>query len=260
MQSVRILDLKIHKTNIVELIKYIERSIKEKRKTKIFHLNVHAFNVAFKDREFKNVINNGDVVFCDGFGVKMGARILGLSIGQRMTPPDWIDDLCLMLAQNNFSLYLLGDEPGVAEKCATLFLGKHPALKIKGSHHGFFNKEGKENTEMVELINQANPDVILVGFGMPLQEKWIAANAKTMNTKIFISVGAMFRWIAGVEKRAPKVWTSNGFEWLWRLLTQPRKVWKRYTIELLVFFYKIFYATIFRKNNRIFNKKEPFLK
>src|SRR4029077_5191921 len=136
-------------------------------------------------------------------GVKIGAGILGLSIGDRMTPPDWIDDLCSVLAKNYYSIYLLGDEPGVAEKCAAVLLEKHPALIIKGTHHGFFDKKGNENVEVIDIINQVAPDVLLIGLGMPLQEKWIAANAGNINSSIFISVGAMFRWIARVEKRAP---------------------------------------------------------
>ena len=247
MQSVKILDLKIHKINIGQLIENIIRGIKEGKKMKTFHLNVHAFNVAFKDPDFKNVINDGDLVFCDGFGVKIGAKILGLSIGERMTPPDWIDELCSALAKINYSIYLLGDEPGVAEKCAAVLLEKHPALNIKGAHHGYFDKEGKENAEVINIINRAAPDVLLVGFGMPLQEKWIAANIGNINSSIFISVGAMFRWIARVEKRAPAVLASNGFEWLWRLLTQPSKVWKRYTIEVFVFFFKVLYTATFGK-------------
>jgi N-acetylglucosaminyldiphosphoundecaprenol N-acetyl-beta-D-mannosaminyltransferase len=249
MESVRILDLKIHKTTIDQLIGNIVAGIRESKKLKIFHLNVHAFNVAFKDPDFKNIINNGDLVFCDGFGVKIGAGILGLSIGDRMTPPDWIDNLCSVLEKNYYSIYLLGDEPGVAEKCAAVLLEKHPALNIKGTHHGFFGKEGKENTEVINIINKTTPDVLLVGFGMPLQEKWISANIENINSNVFISVGAMFRWIARVEKRAPLVLASNGFEWLWRLLTQPGKVWKRYTIELFVFFYKVFYTAVFGKKS-----------
>lgn len=247
MKTVIILELKIHKINHLQLIQQVTESISAGKKLKMFHLNVHAFNVAFKDQGFKKIINEGDLVFCDGIGVKIGAKILGLSIGERMTPPDWIDDLCKALAQNNQSVYLLGDEEGVAEKCALKLIEKTPTLKIAGTHHGFFKKEGKENEEMIKLINNASPDVLLVGFGMPLQEKWISSNLERLNAKVFISVGAMFRWLVGEEKRAPPILASNGFEGVWRLFTQPKKVWKRYIIEVPFFFFKIFRAAAQKK-------------
>jgi N-acetylglucosaminyldiphosphoundecaprenol N-acetyl-beta-D-mannosaminyltransferase len=241
MEIVKILNIKIHKIGVTELIDDIIASIKARKKRKIFHLNVHAFNIAFKNLDFKNIINSGDIVFCDGFGVKIGAKILGQTIGERMTPPDWIDDLCIALVKNNCSLFLLGDENGVAEKCADKLHEKHPELKICGSYHGFFKKEGEENVEVIKLINSVNPDVLLVGFGMPIQERWIMDNVENLNAKAFISVGAMFRWIAGVEKRAPSFLSSNGFEGVWRLLTQPRKVWRRYLIEVPCFFFKVLF-------------------
>ena len=249
METATILKIKIHKINALELIEKSVNAIRSDQKLKVFHLNVHAFNIAFKDAEFKKIINEGDIVFCDGFGVKAGAKILGLSIGERMTPPDWIDDLCKALAQNNQSVYLLGDEEGIAVRCASKFLEKNPTLKIAGTHHGFFKKEGFENDKVIKRINEANPDVLLVGFGMPLQEKWISANFANIRADIFISVGAMFRWIVGEEKRAPQFLASNGFEGIWRLFTQPGKVWKRYILEVPYFFLKVFYFALKSKLN-----------
>lgn len=247
MEEVRVLGLKMHKINVSQLLDRIVTAVKTDQKLRIFHLNVHSFNIAFKDSCFKQVINEADLVFCDGFGVKIGAKILGWSIGQRMTPPDWIDDLCKTLVDQNYSMYLLGDEVGVAEKCAAMLIEKHPGLKVKGTYHGFFNKEGEQNDQVIKIINQSQPDVLLVGFGMPLQEKWISENYSQIDANIFLSVGAMFRWVAKVEKRAPSVLASNGFEGVWRLFVQPKKVWKRYLIEVPYFFYKIISTAISKK-------------
>jgi len=236
MEEVRLLGLKMHKINVPQLLERIICAIRKKKKLKIFHLNVHAFDIAFENSSFKNAVNDGDIIFCDGFGVKLGAKILGLSIGERMTPPDWIDNLCDELLKNNFSIFLLGDEPGIAEQCANLFLEKHPALDIKGTHHGFFDKAGPGNEKVIDVINNVKPHVILVGLGMPLQEKWITDNFEKLDSYIFITVGALFRWYSKVERRGPKIFTNNGLEWLWRLFVQPRKVWKRYLVELPGFF------------------------
>jgi N-acetylglucosaminyldiphosphoundecaprenol N-acetyl-beta-D-mannosaminyltransferase len=239
MKAIEFLGVRIHAIDVDGLLAEIVSRIRSRQKARIFHLNVHAFNITFNDPEFKKVINEADLVFCDGFGVKIGAKMLGHTIGERMTPPDWLDDLCRCLIENNFSVFLLGDEPGVAEKCADTLLSKHPLLKIDGIHHGFFDKAGRGNQQVIDMVNMANPDVLLVGLGMPLQEKWITANFQQLNSTIFLSVGALFRWVSGVDKRAPSVLSSNGFEGVWRLFTQPKKVWKRYIYEVPVFFLRI---------------------
>jgi N-acetylglucosaminyldiphosphoundecaprenol N-acetyl-beta-D-mannosaminyltransferase len=236
MEEVKILDMKLHRVNVLQLLHRITDAAKTKEKLKIFYLNVHAFNIGFKDAYFEQIIGEGDVVFCDGFGVKLAAKILGVPVGERMTPPDWIDDLCNRLSENNFSIFLLGDEPGVAEKCAKKLSERHPKLKIAGTYHGFFEKKGSENERVIQLISEAKPHVTLVGFGMPLQEKWVIENFESVNSHVFITVGALFRWYAKIEKRGPHFFTNNGLEWLWRLFVQPRKVWRRYLIELPVFF------------------------
>lgn len=247
MESVKIFDIKIHKIGVREVVEEVILAIHENRKIKIFHLNAHAFDIAFKDEDFKKIINEGDIVFCDGFGVKIAAKILGLSIGERMTPPDWIDRLCETLKQHNRSVFLLGDEKGIAERCAAKLVEKTPGIQIAGTHHGFFEKSGPENIEVIKTVNDAKPDVLLVGFGMPLQEKWIYNNSKELDAPVIIAVGAMFRWMAGEEKRAPKIFSDNGFEGVWRLFSQPGKVWKRYIIEFPLFIFKAIRESIKNK-------------
>ena len=239
MQSKKLAGIRIDSVGVDEVIKKIMTSIEENKKTILFYLNIHAFYISFKDEVFKKILNKGDLVFCDGFGVKIGAKMRGMTIGERMTPPDWIDQLCYELSLKGKSLFLLGDEPGIADKCAEKLLKTHPQLKIVGTYHGFFDKEGKENDEVVDMINKSDSDVLLIGFGMPLQEKWIEANCHRINTKVFLPVGAMFRWVSGIEKRAPRFLSSNGFEGVWRLITNPGKVWKRYLVEVPIFFFRI---------------------
>ena len=185
MQTEKLAGIRIDSVGVDDVINKIMTSIEENKKTTLFYLNIHAFYISFKDELFKKILNKGDPVFCDGFGVKIGAKMKGITIGERMTPPDWIDKLCQELSLNGKTLFLLGDEPGVAEGCAKKLLHTHPQLKIVGTFHGFFNKEGEENDAVITMINNSNPDILLIGFGMPLQEKWIDANYHRINTKVF---------------------------------------------------------------------------
>lgn len=203
------------------------------------NVNIHALNIAYKDKDFKEILNNSDVVFCDGYGVVLAAKILKQLIGQRMTPPDWIDDLFQVLTEHEKAVFFLGDEEKVVYKFTKRVKKKLPSLKIAGFHHGFFNTQDHENSEVIDKINNSKADVLLIGMGMPLQEKWAYENRTRLSVKAIISIGALFRWYSGVEKRAPSWLTNNGLEWLGRLVIQPKKIWKRYIVGNPLFFYRV---------------------
>jgi N-acetylglucosaminyldiphosphoundecaprenol N-acetyl-beta-D-mannosaminyltransferase len=182
-------------------------------------------------------------VFCDGFGVKWGARLAGQPPPQRYTPPDWIDPLCGACAQRGLSLFLLGDKAGTVEKAAHTLQARHAGLRIAGWQHGFFDKRaGAENDAVIRAINAAQPDVLLVGFGQPAQELWLDANWAALEAPVAMTVGALFSYVAGDVRRAPRWMTEHGLEWLGRLLIEPRRLWQRYLIGLPVFFARVLMA------------------
>lgn len=194
----------------------------------VCYVNVHALNLAATDSAFREILNRGDLVFCDGFGVKLGARLVGRDLPDRMTPPDWIDDFLMSLGPS--PVFLLGDEPGVAEECSSVMTAKHAGLAIAGTHTGFFEINGEENQRLIRRINESKARVLLVGMGMPRQERWIDENRSTLNPSVVVSVGALFRWYAGVEQRAPRWFTDRGLEWLFRLVRHPIRHFRRYVV------------------------------
>ncbi|KIC94685.1 hypothetical protein OI18_11090 [Flavihumibacter solisilvae] len=200
------------------------------------YVNVHAYHLSFKDQAFRNILNRSDIVFCDGFGVKLGAKMLGLRLGERMTPPDWIDELFAMCENEKVSIYFLGDEDYVVKRFTEMVGEKFPNLRIAGYNNGFFSKSSDENNRVINDINASGAEILITGMGMPLQEKWAFEHREQLRPKVVIGAGALFRWYAKIEKRGPRIVTDNGFEWLWRLFVQPKKVWKRYIIELPYFF------------------------
>jgi N-acetylglucosaminyldiphosphoundecaprenol N-acetyl-beta-D-mannosaminyltransferase len=130
----------------------------------------------------------------------------------------------------NLSVFLLGDEEGVARKSADVMTENHPGLTIAGSHHGYFNTQNSENEIVIDYINSTSSDILLVGMGMPRQEFWVDDNIDKLNVRVCITVGAAFRWYSGLERRAPRWVTDNGFEWLGRLVHHPIKLFRRYVI------------------------------
>jgi N-acetylglucosaminyldiphosphoundecaprenol N-acetyl-beta-D-mannosaminyltransferase len=139
-------------------------------------------------------------------------------------------------------MFFLGTQQPIVEKAARVLKESYPDLKILGVHNGFFDKEPKslENEEVLSRINSVNPDILVVGFGMPLQEKWIMENLDRLQIKVVIPVGAFFDYLAGETPRAPRWMTDNGLEWLGRLIIEPRRLWKRYVIGNPLFIWRVF--------------------
>jgi N-acetylglucosaminyldiphosphoundecaprenol N-acetyl-beta-D-mannosaminyltransferase len=231
-EKISILGVRVDVINLDELINDVIVTIQEQKKAVVSYVNVHAINLAQELVWFRDFINHSQVVFCDGFGVKWAARFLHGKELQRYTPPDWFGRLAGECAERGISMFFLGTRQEVVEKAANILKDKYPDLKILGVHHGFFDKSlhGSENQEIVKKINLLQPDILVVGFGMPSQEKWISENIDELNVHVIFPVGAYFDYVAGEVVRAPKWMTDNGLEWLGRLLIEPGRLWKRYIL------------------------------
>jgi N-acetylglucosaminyldiphosphoundecaprenol N-acetyl-beta-D-mannosaminyltransferase len=236
---ITLLGINIDVLDLRSLIENIDNLISNKKKGMIMYVNVHTINIACTDQTHRFILNNADFVYCDGEGVRWGARILGKLLPKRMTGADWIWDLCEMCEKKNYSLYLLGGEGGVAEKAAQNLQRTFPNLEIAGTYHGYFQKYGIENDKVIASINKKSPDILLVGFGSPLQEKWVHENFEKLNSHIIWAVGAMMDFVSEKVSRGPRWMLDNGMEWLFRLIIEPGRMWKRYIIGNLVFFAKI---------------------
>ncbi len=245
--EINILDTRFHKLTVRELIEYIVAAGSIDKKTIIAHTNVRGMNFACQFPWYRNFINKADLVFCDGIGVIFGAKILGYEIESihRMTCPDYIENLALACEQKNISLFLLAGEPGITEKAIKKLKAIAPNLSVTG-HHGYFDKNGRENDAVIEKINQFKPDVLYIGFGMPLQERWILDNSDRIEARVFLPLGACLDFYTGAVARGPRWLTDNGFEWLTRLITEPMKLWERYIVGNPLFLYRVLKQRVFQ--------------
>jgi N-acetylglucosaminyldiphosphoundecaprenol N-acetyl-beta-D-mannosaminyltransferase len=231
-EAVNLLGLRVGILSVDSLVDFITRTIHTGGKARVVYVNISAVNLAQDLAWFRDFINKSDIAYCDGFGVKWGARLLGLRIPYRYTPPDWIKTLAEECTRQHFSLYLLGSHPGVAEKVGVILKQQSTNLTIAGTHHGFFEKAPNsiENEAVLQAINTTKPDILLVGFGMPLQERWLMENWDRLEIKVALPVGALFDYLAGEIPRAPHWMTDHGLEWLGRLIVEPRRLWRRYLL------------------------------
>ncbi len=240
-EPIFILGVRVDQVNLDELLQFVVSIVEGKEKAVIANVNVYAVNLAQKFPWFRKFINSSRVVFCDGFGVKWAARLLKDKVLARFTPPDWFDFLANKCAQEGFTMFLMGTRQPVIERAALVLQEKHPQLKLVGIQHGFFDKTmgSVENQAVVDRINALKPDILVVGFGMPTQEKWILDNWDQLRVHVVIPVGAFFDYLAGDVARAPRWMTDYGFEWLGRLLIEPQRLWKRYLVGNPLFIFRV---------------------
>lgn len=219
-----------------ELLDSIGKLVRVGTPSLVNNVNIHACNLAFDNPEFRHVLNRSEIVFCDGFGVKLAGWLTGKRLGQRMTPPDWIDDLFVLCEREGSRLYFIGDEDEVVERFAEDIRGKYPGLQIAGFRNGFFNLK---DMDVLNIISESKADIIITGMGMPRQELWAWEAKRKLDNGVIIATGALFRWYTGYEKRAPKWMTDSGLEWLARLICNPVRHFKRYVIGIPKFFIRV---------------------
>jgi N-acetylglucosaminyldiphosphoundecaprenol N-acetyl-beta-D-mannosaminyltransferase len=218
----------------------------------VLNVNAHCLNLCYEDRTLRDSLNGADVVFCDGAGVMLAARMLGGRIPARITYADWIWQLADFAAAENFSLYFLGARPGVAQEAARRLRERYPDLRIVGVRHGYFDHSAgsAENREVLEEINAAAPDILLVGLGMPLQERWLEENRHVLDAGVALTCGAVFDYASERARRAPRLLTESGFEWLARLLREPRRLWRRYLVGNPLFLLRVLRQLLSRPASR----------
>ena len=207
----------------------------------VLNANAHCLNLCHEDEGLRRFFAAADVVFCDGAGVRLAARMLGGRLPERITYADWLPLLAALAEERGFSLFFLGARPGVAGEAARRLEASHPGLKIAGVRHGYFDHGAgsPENGAVVGEINAARPDVLLVGLGMPLQERWLMENRHALDVGVALTGGAIFDYASGRLRRGPRLLTDNGLEWLARLIVEPRRLWRRYLLGNPLFLVRV---------------------
>ena len=227
--------------SVAELHARILGIVREGGHALVLHVNAHGLNLCYRDPVLRSVFNTAPVVFSDGAGVVLAARILGEYLPERITYADWAWQLVGFAERENLSLFFLGARPGIAEKAAARLKERHPNLKVVGARHGYFDHApgSPENEAVLKEINASRPDILLVGFGMPLQERWLRHNWERVDARVALTGGAVFDYVSGELRRGPRILTDNGFEWLARLLIEPKRLGRRYVIGNPLFLLRV---------------------
>jgi N-acetylglucosaminyldiphosphoundecaprenol N-acetyl-beta-D-mannosaminyltransferase len=219
MASINILDVRVDKVDMMGALCVVDSFIQKGGFHHIITLNAEIIYQAQFNQHLKELINSADLVTPDGAGIVWAAGYLGEPVPERVTGIDLMLEICKQARHNGWRIFLLGGTPGVADEAADKLREKYANINIVGTHHGYFKEE--EKAHVLEIVRQAEPDIIFVALGAPRQEFWIRAHQESLPVKVAVGVGGSFDVVSGRVKRAP-VWMQKlKLEWLARLIKEP---------------------------------------
>lgn len=219
-KKLNILGVGVNTYNMASACDFLVKALDSDSMTKVYTPNSEILLHAYKNPNYAEVLNRGELICADGIGVVYASKILGYPLPERVSGFDLANELLGACAPMGKTLYLFGGKPGVAQKASEKIVSLYPGIKIVGISDGYFDAE-KEKA-IINDINEKKPDILFVCLGFPKQEIWIDANSD-LNAKIAMGIGGSLDVFAGEVKRAPKIYQRLGLEWFYRLIKQPSR-------------------------------------
>lgn len=235
MSKIKVLNVTIDNLTMEEALDEINQIIIKKEPSYVVTPNVDHIIQLEKDIEFRNVYRNARLTLVDGMPLLWIAKLFGNSLKEKISGSDLFPRVCQMAALNGYRVVLLGAAEGVADLAAENLMLKYPGLKIVGTispSYGF-EKNIIEVNKIKKIIKEIQPDILVVGLGAPKQEKFIFNHYKDLKVPISLAIGASIDFEAGVVKRAPRWMQKNGLEWFYRLIKEPKRLYRRYLIDAI---------------------------
>jgi len=227
-----VLGVGISPVQIPDVIAQMESWIAERRGCRsIAVTGMHGVTEAQHDPSFKEVLNAADLVVPDGMPLVWLARTRGFLLKRRVYGPELMITFCEQCGGKRYRHFLYGGDVGVAEKLAGVLCERFPDLVITGVYSPPFRPlTESEDMQITTHLNESRADVLWVGLGTPLQEKWMHEHRHRLQVPVLIGVGAAFDLHTGRKRQAPEWMRENGLEWLFRLVQEPRRLWRRYLV------------------------------
>jgi N-acetylglucosaminyldiphosphoundecaprenol N-acetyl-beta-D-mannosaminyltransferase len=235
---IQLLGVGIDNVTMPEAVLKVESAIKNNRGAYAVTPNVDHLIKLQKDAEFKKIYDQADCVFADGMPLLWAGKFLGTPFKEKISGSDLFPELCKLSAEKGYRVFFMGGRDGAAEKAAETLKKRFPGLQVVGIYSPpmGFEKNKAENNKIIQMIRQAKADILFVGLGAPKQEKWVYSYRALYDAGISIGIGVTFEFVAGMVTRAPKWMQKAGLEWFWRLMMEPKRLWKRYLVDDSQFF------------------------
>ena len=232
MRSFRVLGVRVHAVEMADAVQQVERWIETRRPgSYVTVTGMHGIAEARKDSRFREILNSAGLVVPDGMPLVWLGRWHRLPIRQRVPGSELMVALCEKTG-SRYRHFFYGGAPGVAEDLARQ-LHQRFRIGVAGTYTPPYRSLTEvEETEVAKQVEQSHPDVLWVGLSTPKQERWMYEHRERLNVPVMLGVGAAFDMNSGRLRRAPKWMRENGLEWLFRLLAEPRRLWKRYLVTI----------------------------
>jgi N-acetylglucosaminyldiphosphoundecaprenol N-acetyl-beta-D-mannosaminyltransferase len=226
---VDILGVGVSSINLDDAVETIERWIGARSRNYVCITGVHGVMESRRDEHLRRIHNEAGMVTPDGMPLVWLSRLLGKHRTERVYGPDLMRKMTAVSSQRGYRQFYYGGSEWVADKLKQVLVNAHPELEVAGAICPPFRElTPEEDQAVVDVINAARPHIVWVGLSTPKQEFWMAEHLGRIEAPVMVGVGAAFDFLAGTKRQAPLWMQRNGLEWLFRLCSEPRRLWRRY--------------------------------
>ena len=226
--TLRLFGLPLRNTTLALAAGELLRAAAWGQRRNVYFVNAHCVNVAASDAVYDGILRAADLLYADGIGMRIAARAAGETLRDNVNGTDLFPLLCAGAAQAGLELAFIGGRPGVAQACARNMMAAHPGLQVAYVQDGYFPVA--RTGAVLEALAQSRARLIFVAMGVPRQEQFIHRHDAELGDTVRLGVGALFDFYSGTMPRAPSVLRRLGMEWLFRLLVEPRRLFRRYVL------------------------------
>ncbi|MBI2432324.1 MAG: WecB/TagA/CpsF family glycosyltransferase [Candidatus Hydrogenedentes bacterium] len=237
-ETVEIFEIPISRISFSGVCQAIHDRIERRDPGYIVTPNVDHVCTYHRNDDFRQAYTGAFLVLPDGTPIIWASWLFGRPLPQKLSGSDLVPALCGVAAEYGHSVFFFGGTRGAAERTVDKLKANYPGLRVAGIYwppYGF-EKDPDENQRAIDAVRVAQPDICFLALGSPKQEIWMARHYQDLGAIISIGVGGAFELVSGKVRRAPNWVQEIGFEWLWRLAHEPRRLWHRYLVDDLVFF------------------------
>lgn len=233
LPSIKVLGVRVNMVQVPDVLALMEHWIEEKDRCHyIVATGMHGVMEARRDLEFLHIVESADLFVPDGISLIWTARLRGVRLKRRVCGIDIMAAFFGLAEERGYSVFLYGDTEETLQLLTDRLKHQFPRLTVAGTCSPPFRPlTTEEKTQEIDMINASGADVVWIGLGLPKQERWMYEHKDLLNASVLVGVGAAFKFASGNVVRAPAWIGDHGFEWLWRLVKEPRQIWRRVLVD-----------------------------
>jgi exopolysaccharide biosynthesis WecB/TagA/CpsF family protein len=228
LPSLEVLGVRVARLTAPDALQEVERLHQGGAPAMVAYVNAHTLNLSTQRDSLREALNRAALVLNDGSGLSLAAKLQGTRFPDNLNGTDFTPRVLALAAKRGWRVFFLGAKPGVAEAAARVMVERLPGLQVAGTHDGHFPPERDE--EVAARVRASAASLILVAMGNPRQEEWLTAHLDKTGCRLGMGVGAFFDFAAGNVPRAPAWMRGLGVEWMYRLVQEPSRMWRRYVL------------------------------